>query len=834
MEDKIRILFYNKDGAGVNYYRTLTPAKQLERDHSDNFYVEINPDLNYNDLENTLKYLKSFHIIHYHRSMTGNATTMLQLANELRKAGVVLIADIDDYWELPKQHPFYSISREKKLHLDVMDNLKIADYVTTTTDIFAEEIRKVTGRDNVIVLPNSVDPSWMKQFRNEHTPDENGLIRFTYMAGSSHRGDVEQLNGTFNILGADQLTKEKFKTIIAGWDTEGKTTDIRFNQEFGKELQKRGIWNKDMVKAINKSGGDIDLIPNIPADMKELYRGKVFFKSERPINSEESVYLQYELIFTDNYSIIKDSDYLAWLKKYERDTHPNEGFFARRWTQKANIYAKVLDETDVSLAPLSDNTFNRMKCVVSNTLINTNKGIYKIGDLVNYGGVNNQKIFNENIVHFFQYPNEKTVKLISEHGYEIEGTNTHRIMVNGTWKTLGEFSLGDELEITPFDIETREYQKIHYPLLLSKRVTDDVISKSKNHMIPSITINEDFGRFFGYMLGDGHFSKGYLNITCDKRYSDVVNDVKDLVENMGLVPIVSDRLPDKRCKNSVVKDGFGVEIRIPSKHLASICYNENLRNEKGKIFEIPHFILKSPKTVIREFLRGLFEADGTVSMESVSVSFTTKSEIFAKQIQYLLLGFGIMSKITISFNKKYNRNYYNVRLNRSGCDIFIKEIGFVSSLKNGKLIELTSKKHSNRYEEQKFSTTISKIEHNINDVYDVEVDNIHQYNGNGIINHNSNLKQVECWSRKLPLVCSDIPPYNVDGVHMKNCLLVPVKKRNERDWAKALKKLIVEPNLREDLGNQLYEDFKDKYHLKNVTQKRAEFYESAVFELNKV
>lgn len=459
MDDRIRILFYNRDGAGVNYFRTLTPAMQLERNHSDKFYVEINPDLDYNDLEGTIKYLKSFHIIHYHRSMTGNATSMLQLANELRKAGVVLIADIDDYWELPKQHPFYSISREKKLHLDVMDNLKIADYVTTTTDLFAETIRKVTGKDNVIVLPNSVDPTWMKQFQNNWKPDKNGLLRLTYMAGSSHRGDIEQLNGTFNILDGDNRTKNKFKTIIAGWDTEGKTTDIRFNQEFGAELQKRGVWTKDMVKAINKSGGNIDLIPNVPTDMVERYRDKVFFKSERSIKSEESVYLQYELIFTDNYNIIKNEDYLAWLKKYERDMYPDEGYFARRWTQKANIYAKVLDETDVSIAPLSDNTFNRMK---------------------------------------------------------------------------------------------------------------------------------------------------------------------------------------------------------------------------------------------------------------------------------------------------------------------------------------------------------------------------------------SNLKQVECWSRKLPIVCTDIPPYNVDGVHMKNCLLVPNKKRNERDWAKAFKKLITEPNLREDLGNQLYEDFKDKYHLKNVTNNRAEFYESAVFEMNKI
>ena len=92
----------------------------------------------------------------------------------------------------------------------------------------------------------------------------------------------------------------------------------------------------------------------------------------------------------------------------------------------------------------------------------------------------------------------------------------------------------------------------------------------------------------------------------------------------------------------------------------------------------------------------------------------------------------------------------------------------------------------------------------------------------------SNLKQVEVWSRRLPIVCSDVPPYNVDGVHMKNCILIPFKKHNDREWAKAISKLITEPNLRSDLGNQLYEDFHIKYNLKTVTNTRAQFYKAVV------
>lgn len=361
MDGKIRILFYNLDGAGVNYFRTQTPAQELERNHSDEFYVEINPQLDFND-PNIIEYLKTFHIIHYHRQFLSETAQMLKLAEELRKSGTILIVDIDDYWKLHKLHPFYNMSQEKKSHVPIVENLKIADYVTTTTDLFASEIKKVTGKDNVNVFYNSIDPTWMKQFQNNWRPDPDGLVRITYMAGSSHIVDIQQLNTVVNVLNNDPQTKGKFKITIAGWDTEGSTTDITFNQEFSAELQKLGLWTHDVVKAINKTRGDVDQIPKISQELKDKYRGKVFNSEQRDIKSEESVYLVYEKILTDNHKIIENQDYIDWLNNYERNVkYENEGNFGRRWTQKANTYAQVLDETDIVLAPLADNDFNKMK-----------------------------------------------------------------------------------------------------------------------------------------------------------------------------------------------------------------------------------------------------------------------------------------------------------------------------------------------------------------------------------------------------------------------------------------------------------------------------------------
>lgn len=362
MKEKIKILFFNKDSAGVGYWRTTTPAMQMDMSHSDKFQVEINPDINFDDFEGTLKYFKQFQIIHYHRFIYPDINRTVQIARELKKNGTVLVMDIDDYWLLDKTHPMYATAIDKKLHLDIIDNLKIANYVTTTTDLFAAEIRTITGKDNVVVFPNSVNPEWMKQFQDNRKIDDK-YTRISYIAGSSHKHDVQQLNGVTNMLRGTEEVKDKIKFILAGWDTEGTTTEYKFNQEFATALQKRRLWDQKMIKSINRCKGNVDLIEGLPIDLKNKFRNNVFDVNQRSINSAESVYLDYEKILTDNYRLIKNSDYLKWLEKYERDRYVDGANvnYERRWTQKANIYAQVLDETDVSMAPLADTKFNKMK-----------------------------------------------------------------------------------------------------------------------------------------------------------------------------------------------------------------------------------------------------------------------------------------------------------------------------------------------------------------------------------------------------------------------------------------------------------------------------------------
>jgi glycosyltransferase involved in cell wall biosynthesis len=99
----------------------------------------------------------------------------------------------------------------------------------------------------------------------------------------------------------------------------------------------------------------------------------------------------------------------------------------------------------------------------------------------------------------------------------------------------------------------------------------------------------------------------------------------------------------------------------------------------------------------------------------------------------------------------------------------------------------------------------------------------------------SQLKVIEAGFYKKALIASQVGPYTLDLKHALNqgqftngnALLVS-ENNNHSDWAKNIKKLVDNPNMIEDLGNQLYETVKDKYSLVTVSIERSQFYKSII------
>jgi hypothetical protein len=202
--NKIRVLCLPSDKTGVGKFRSIDPHIMLQNLYPDDFHV----DIDYEPKVNDINYWKQYDIVHFHRTIGHEYENSVDLIKRLNSLGLVTIMDLDDYWLPTKEHPVHAMVVQSKLHEKIMNNLKVAGHVTTTTSIFATEILKFNK--NVYVLPNAINPN-EPQFKAKTEPSDK--LRFGWLGGSSHLHDLKLMDGTMNKL--SQL-KDKF-SIIPLW-----------------------------------------------------------------------------------------------------------------------------------------------------------------------------------------------------------------------------------------------------------------------------------------------------------------------------------------------------------------------------------------------------------------------------------------------------------------------------------------------------------------------------------------------------------------------------------------------------------------------------------------
>jgi len=782
---KIRILAIPPDAHGVGKFRISNPYSHLQEHHGDDFHIDLKTNVPDDDKE-----FENYDIIVLHSFIHNTVpfSRNIERIMMLKSRGKIVIVDIDDYWTPDMRHPMYMHIIKSDVNKQKIALLQSASYVSTTTPIFRDNLMKKLGIKNVVVFPNAIDPTESQFIPN---PIKSDKVRFGWLGGSSHLYDIELMKE--GLSGIHDYGKEKIQLVLCGFDLRGEVTEM------------------------NKQTGEV---------------------TKRPIKPEETVWVKYEQMFTKNYTVLP-SFYSSFLKMYKETEYDDENMpYRRRWTKDITKYANNYNFFDVSLAPIVDTLFNNNKCIVGNSLISTTQGFKHISDIVNDKLVLKTEINGilNDVLNYFKYENVDTIKITTNDGYEIEGTPNHKIFINNNWVELKNLKIGDTIELTKPEFLQEKYQEFIYPMLLTKNITQEKIDNAKDDMLPRIIVNENWGRLLGYLLGDGNYNGSAITISCDKRHTKVVNDIVNLYESIGLNPTLYEKKIDKRCKNNLSKEGFGVSITTTCVNFLSISKKYNLCGKNGKTFRIPKIILESPKSVIKEFLKGLFEADGSVNINS-SVTLSSKELKLIKQVQILLLGFDIQSSIYYSYNKHYRRYYYILNLRREGSEKFYKEIGFVSDHKKELLYKLVNNKKSNNFIRQNMNDTIKSIEYCKNTVYDIEINDVHSYNGNGIINHNSQLKVIEAGFHKKALIASETNPYLIDLVSAVefggkynpngNALLVPQSK-NHKQWFQHMKRLLDNPSMIEDLGNKLYETVKVKYSLEKVNNDRAEFFKSII------
>ena len=188
---------------GVEYHRLYVPLKRLLIDHADEIEVEVSQEFNKSGLPN----LKQYDLVIFNRWL-GN--DHYEILHYMAKHSIPYIVDIDDFWELPKYHPTYKFFRENKLKSAIIDAIRYADGVTTTTPQLADEIKKLNR--NVKILPNALDVT------DEHwvaSPQQRDVFTFGWVGSLIHSNDIMIISDAIARICDEYGDKVRF--VICGW-----------------------------------------------------------------------------------------------------------------------------------------------------------------------------------------------------------------------------------------------------------------------------------------------------------------------------------------------------------------------------------------------------------------------------------------------------------------------------------------------------------------------------------------------------------------------------------------------------------------------------------------
>lgn len=304
---KIRILAIPSDTHGVGKFRILDPFKHIGENYANDFHIDI-----VFDVPNEDNFFNNYDIVVFHSFI--HKTTHednVKRINWLKSKGIKTVVDIDDFWSVDSKHPMFHQLKDNKASKKKIELLKLSDYVMTTTPYFADIIKERLKIKNVLVFPNAVDET-EPQFQSK--VEQSNKIRFGWLGGSSHLHDLNLISSGISSIYAN--FKEKTQFVLCGFDTRGFVT------EFDKKTNQR---------------------------------------RKREILPHETIWFQYENIFTDKYRVI-DEDYRKYLLTFIEGIYNDvDKPYRRRWTKDITKYATNYNLFDVSLAPLVDSEFNANK-----------------------------------------------------------------------------------------------------------------------------------------------------------------------------------------------------------------------------------------------------------------------------------------------------------------------------------------------------------------------------------------------------------------------------------------------------------------------------------------
>ncbi|MCP9493445.1 MAG: DNA polymerase [Pyrinomonadaceae bacterium MAG19_C2-C3] len=268
-----------------------------------------------------------------------------------------------------------------------------------------------------------------------------------------------------------------------------------------------------------------------------------------------------------------------------------------------------------------------------------------------------------------------TIKL--KNGYALTATTLHRVRVldaagDYVWRRIGEIKASDFVAIQPERGLHDALPYVELPRALWKHFNNN------KDLVTPLYADERLAVFLGYMTGDGCFRHRTLNWVVNQQDDDVALRLRELAGELFGITV-------HRCG---VYRGVS-EHGLYSTPLVEWCAGIGATKES-----VPDFLWRSKPTVVAAYLRGLFEADGSVTdSDTGKVSFASSRRKLAVEVHQLLLALGVPATLRQQQDTGPDKRFccWSVSVVAAGLESFAAKINFLSERKRQKLARLTAR-----------------------------------------------------------------------------------------------------------------------------------------------
>jgi DNA polymerase I-like protein with 3'-5' exonuclease and polymerase domains/intein/homing endonuclease len=316
-------------------------------------------------------------------------------------------------------------------------------------------------------------------------------------------------------------------------------------------------------------------------------------------------------------------------------------------------------------------------CVAQGTRVATTRGLITVEDVQPGDEVYLEDGSSARVSARISRGRLPAVTVTLKNGYSLTATTLHRIRVldeegRYVWRRIGELRKTDFVAIQPGRGLHDALPYVELPEATSEHRNNHKTLSTPRHA------DERLAAFMGYISGDGSLRKNVIQW--------VVNDQdREVFEMLGRVADELFRIPvhDRGAYRGVLEAGL---YSVP---LVRWCLAAGMSKS-----QVPEFLWRSRRSVVAAYLRGLFEADGSVTdCDTGKVSFASSRRQLAFEVHQLLLALGIPATLREQRNTGPDKKFscWMVAVLAAGLQSFSGQVGFISERKRRKLHALVSR-----------------------------------------------------------------------------------------------------------------------------------------------